>query len=474
MWTKRLSRPIPPLFESMVDTGIFSWSAFALGFPFRFSARKLVGNEIFYKTDELQQLKELLTKHILQDPCYLNRFAVRCWAQSVLLELVTRHLRYTYIKENNVIDSSTVLDGRNLVKLQRLWASFVSQFTRTAPFLAIFPAALDDVLWELRPSLLTMPAPSVESFGRRLQTYSALESAAYGEILTDVRQWRNLIDPNDAAILEVSAFPSALVSQLESYVRNFGWLHLNYFTGQPLTLSDVLQRISEDQNDPLPTTYEPLEDLTIVDLLGKVRAFRKDCMELAGFYMRPIFRAIADAGTIDHADLLYLTAEEVANYLDRGSNDLRDAIARRNRYVSVIMENGRITIQTSDFPEVRESSSESECLAGFIGSSGQWEGTARVLQDSLQSSLVQRGDVLIVHVLTPDYVVAYDRAGAVVTDEAGLTSHAVRVSRERQIPCLVGTMEATRVFRDGDRVFIDATGSERGTIRRVHEMQDRR
>jgi pyruvate,water dikinase len=49
------------------------------------------------------------------------------------------------------------------------------------------------------------------------------------------------------------------------------------------------------------------------------------------------------------------------------------------------------------------------------------------------------------------------KAGAIVTDLGGMTCHAAIVSRELRIPCIVGTKLATKAFKDGDVVHVDAT-----------------
>ena len=48
------------------------------------------------------------------------------------------------------------------------------------------------------------------------------------------------------------------------------------------------------------------------------------------------------------------------------------------------------------------------------------------------------------------------KAAAFVTDEGGLLCHAAIIAREMKKPCVIGTGEATRVLRDGDRVRVDA------------------
>ena len=60
------------------------------------------------------------------------------------------------------------------------------------------------------------------------------------------------------------------------------------------------------------------------------------------------------------------------------------------------------------------------------------------------------------------------RAGAIVTDEGGILSHAAIVSRELGVPCIVGTGKATSVLKNGIIVEIDALG-ERGRVTIVKE-----
>lgn len=60
---------------------------------------------------------------------------------------------------------------------------------------------------------------------------------------------------------------------------------------------------------------------------------------------------------------------------------------------------------------------------------------------------------------SPEYVFAMKKASAAITDTGGLTSHAAIVSRELDIPCIVGTKIATKILKDGDLVEVDANKS---------------
>ncbi len=57
------------------------------------------------------------------------------------------------------------------------------------------------------------------------------------------------------------------------------------------------------------------------------------------------------------------------------------------------------------------------------------------------------------------------KASAIITDEGGITSHASIISREFNIPCIIETKNATKIFKPGDVVEIDAIN---GIAKRIH------
>ena len=77
---------------------------------------------------------------------------------------------------------------------------------------------------------------------------------------------------------------------------------------------------------------------------------------------------------------------------------------------------------------------------------------------------LEEGDILIANSTTPNYIPIMAKASAFLTDEGGITSHAAIVSRELGIPCIIGTKVATKVFKDGDLVEVDAN---EGVVRKV-------
>ncbi|OPZ75739.1 MAG: Pyruvate kinase [Firmicutes bacterium ADurb.Bin456] len=74
---------------------------------------------------------------------------------------------------------------------------------------------------------------------------------------------------------------------------------------------------------------------------------------------------------------------------------------------------------------------------------------------------VKEGDVLVVTATDIEYIPALQRAGAVVTEMGGLTSHAAIVCLEFGIPVVVGVERASAVLPDGETVTVDG---QRGLI----------
>lgn len=96
-------------------------------------------------------------------------------------------------------------------------------------------------------------------------------------------------------------------------------------------------------------------------------------------------------------------------------------------------------------------------LKGETASAGVYSGPVKVVRDPSELSKVQKDDILVTTMTTPDMVPAMQRAGAIITNEGGMTCHAAIVSREMGTPCIVGTEHATDLLKDGEIVTVHAT-----------------
>jgi len=96
-------------------------------------------------------------------------------------------------------------------------------------------------------------------------------------------------------------------------------------------------------------------------------------------------------------------------------------------------------------------------LKGLGASPGTGMGKVRIIRTPAEIKNMERGDVLVTEMTTPDYVPGMKKAAAIVTDTGGMTSHAAIVSRELGVPCVVGTGTATKVLKDGMDVSVDGS-----------------
>jgi len=94
-------------------------------------------------------------------------------------------------------------------------------------------------------------------------------------------------------------------------------------------------------------------------------------------------------------------------------------------------------------------------LEGLPASPGIATGTVKIIQELSDLHKIQSGNILVTKMTNPDMVVTMQKSAAIVTDEGGVTAHAAIVSRELGIPCIVGTLNATSILKEGQIITID-------------------
>jgi len=107
-----------------------------------------------------------------------------------------------------------------------------------------------------------------------------------------------------------------------------------------------------------------------------------------------------------------------------------------------------------------------EVLKGDGGSAGIARGRARIVLDPSDARGLNPGDILVAPLTDPAWTPLFLPASAVVVNVGALMSHAVIVSRELGIPCVVAVQNATDRIVDGAMLEVDGTA---GTVK-VLEM----
>ena len=91
-------------------------------------------------------------------------------------------------------------------------------------------------------------------------------------------------------------------------------------------------------------------------------------------------------------------------------------------------------------------------------------GTARVLSSPQEGYKLNKGDILVTTVTSPDWDPVLKKVSAIITDRGGRTSHASIIARELGVPAVVGTENATQLIKDGELITIDCAEGKTGLV----------
>jgi len=96
-----------------------------------------------------------------------------------------------------------------------------------------------------------------------------------------------------------------------------------------------------------------------------------------------------------------------------------------------------------------------EVLRGVGGSAGEYTGRARVITDLSAAASLEPGEILVAPITDAAWTPLFLVAGAVAVDMGALNSHAVVVSRELGIPCVLSVTNGTSRLPDGAEITVN-------------------
>lgn len=191
--------------------------------------------------------------------------------------------------------------------------------------------------------------------------------------------------------------------------------------------------------------------------------------------VRLAFRELGRRGVVaglfaEPEDVMMLLASELDAYVaDPGS--FRERLAERLEGYHGLSELEPPFIIAKDLPPLsawkrrtrprQAAAVEGEVLTGVGGSAGTWTGRARVVRDLAAAVALEPGEVLVAPLTDAAWTPLFLVAGAVVVDMGALNSHAVVVSRELGIPCVLSVTDGTARITDGMLLTVDGTA---GTV----------
>lgn len=281
--------------------------------------------------------------------------------------------------------------------------------------------------------------------------------------------------PLEDNIYKLAEYDLAMTDDLSAHAKTFAWLNSRYGADMPYTEQDAAARKAEiDSRSYLTTRQTEKEKVRaavgraqeilgrqawLVDMMQLIvfyRTHRTDTINKAAYLHMPVLKHIASQKGISYDQLLYCLPDEIL-----GSLPAKETLDERRRDHAIVIEEGGVScLIGKEADEIREFFKEDVILvselSGSVACKGRVSGTVRVVTSATDSNRVGMGDILVTSMTTPNMVPAMKKAAAFVTDEGGITCHAAIISREMNKPCIIGTKIATKVFKDGDRVEVNA------------------
>ena len=279
-----------------------------------------------------------------------------------------------------------------------------------------------------------------------------------------------------------------VIASLELLVEKYWWTSLGWSTIQTknvdsmiLDLKNILQenpnieleikRIKEFANNSKKEKEKLLNGLRSSKLNALVEIFeryfylhdlRKEMQMRATYSLNLILFELSRRFGYKFIELSWAWPSEIEILIKTGQFNSEKALARKESSLVIVTENGveEFVGEEAALRRKQELAGDIEGIHDFGGvpaSLGRVKGKVKICFGAVDAiAKIEKGDILVASMTTPDFVPAMKKAVAIVTDEGGITAHAAIVARELKIPCIVGTKIATKVLSDGDIVEVNA------------------
>jgi pyruvate,water dikinase len=261
---------------------------------------------------------------------------------------------------------------------------------------------------------------------------------------------------------------------LEKLSFDYGYLHQDYL-GKPWTPEDYQKSFSD--NVELQSAMDEKFDMSYLSEYEQwlVTIFKKMIYmyeEGRNAMVRVVWamKETAPHVNLDPDKMLYMTDGEVDKYAQGIMPMISDELVEKRKKAFAMYFNQGIYEEYSGLEEVRSliereaigafwevpSNDNSTSLKGSIAFKGYAKGKARLVFTQEEANQVQEGEILISPMTQVEFLSGIRKCAAIVTDEGGIICHAAIVSREFGKPCILATGKATRLFKNGDVVEVDA------------------
>jgi phosphohistidine swiveling domain-containing protein len=471
----------------------------ALDIDYEYKSLYYFDNTVAYSKEDLDNFFNLVKEKLSLDQRYLFTFPKRVYRPADDL--------IGFSKDAQKI---TCLEKYPNSELQRIFTEYLEKAANAFPLVVISIPIEVIIMGELEKFLREKlkERGELEKFDEYFQaltqrtakkTYFQEDYAHLLQLGKEIQENKGLFgifqknDPTEIVDQLKKSYPSFFQDLLGHNFR-YSWINMYCFRRNPFTLEELMGRLKEVLEKDCSWELKNLErkrktveknfqdTLRVLKAKGEIkekveilseyiflRTYRLDIFTYSAYLIRNLLLEIASRLGLAYEELIHLTLWEIKDALT-GMAKVRDfPIKKRMESYAAIQIDGKFEIivdkkRLKELCEEKEKTTQKKIriIKGNVACRGKVSGPVRIVMHPTQIVKVQKGDVLVAPMTSPDFVVGMLKAVAIVTDHGGVTCHAAIVSRELGIPCIVGTGNATKILRDDEIVEVDA---EEGIVR---------
>lgn len=279
-------------------------------------------------------------------------------------------------------------------------------------------------------------------------------------------------------------------SRINQYLENYFWFKTDFYQAKEITFEMVLkaanEEIKKNKEEKIKKEFKAIEDQFLKigkqkkKLLLSLKLDKKDkkdiyfCQQIISwiderkigmmkniYYWCIFISDLAKKKNISYPDLMLYLNSELKEFIRSGKRiNKNENIQRRNGAFFAWEKNGGVNIfYGKEGKELFKLATDvkGEEIKGQVASTGGIDkiiGKARIIYNPSKDQF-NKEDILVTSMTRVEFVPLMRKAKAIVTNEGGIACHAAIVSRELNIPCIIGTKNATKILKDGQMIELD-------------------
>lgn len=290
----------------------------------------------------------------------------------------------------------------------------------------------------------------------------------------------SFIKQEEKELLKIANFKGSKRKKgLRSHLNKYFWIQNSYAGPNNPSISSLNKRLGalkshgtsgiSGKNNLIRKLNLSKKTKRIIEIIDFTTIFqderKRNAIKTIGYFGK-IINEVGRRTKISTKSLYYLSLADVNNLnsISDFKNLNKELKNRASGTFSLMDKNGEFSVFGSQYKKLinfrkklnQDHNHKQEDIHGSIANPGTAIGKAVIIKGMASLNRVQKGDIIVASMTRPEFMPALKKAAAIVTDEGGVTCHAAIISRELNIPAVIGTKMATKILKNGVMVEVRA------------------